>query len=478
MIADRGCTLSGEQVPGCQTCHTPHTSACCRPETSGIAKKATNIRLCRKCRDRPAQVVVRQHEPLCSSCLHDSISAKARSAIRSHALIRPGDTVVLAYSGGHASALLLHLLAAMRSLNLKHPEKRKVPFTLHVVHIDERAAHSENVEESGPGPSAHAAAVGGYCTDAGVAFHAVPLHAVLLDGGSHSGTEPNTAAGAGRLRALLDSVADATARDDTLRALRTRLLLRTARALGARSLALGCSSTRLAAHALAEACKGRGHGVAAGARLVDARHGPALPFFFRPFRDTSTRELAACAHLLALPVPARAPQRYLAGRRGARSINLLAEDFALALLAANPSAASNVMSVLDRLQAFDWSEAGRAGGVDAQTGRAQDRGATLCPLCLNPCGPRDGPGRDGVVPEASRLPVPAAEALAQTCAACRVGVLGLGLGRNHDPDEGTAAALLGAFAALAAEQGEESLAGRPAPVPRERMRAAIADCLL
>ncbi|KAL6766483.1 hypothetical protein ACKKBG_A36200 [Auxenochlorella protothecoides x Auxenochlorella symbiontica] len=136
------------------------------------------------------------------------------------------------------------------------------------------------------------------------------------------------------------------------------------------------------------------------------------------------------------------------------------------------------MSVLDRLQAFDWSEAGRAGGVDAQTGRAQDRGATLCPLCLNPCGPRDGPGRDGVVPEASRLPVPAAEALAQTCAACRVGVLGLGLGRNHDPDEGTAAALLGAFAALAAEQGEESLAGRPAPVPRERMRAAIADCLL
>lgn len=72
------------------------------------------------------QVVVRQHEPLCSPCLHDSISAKARSAIRSHALIRPGDTVVLAYSGGHASALLLHLLAAMRSLNLKHPEKRKV----------------------------------------------------------------------------------------------------------------------------------------------------------------------------------------------------------------------------------------------------------------------------------------------------------------------------------------------------------------
>lgn len=151
------------------------------------------------------------------------------------------------------------------------PSLRQVPFTLHVVHIDERAAHSENVEESGPGPSAHAAAVGGYCTDAGVAFHAVPLHAVLLDGGSHSGTEPNTAAGAGRLRALLDSVADATARDDTLRALRTRLLLRTARALGARSLALGCSSTRLAAHALAEACKGRGHGVAAGARLVDAR---------------------------------------------------------------------------------------------------------------------------------------------------------------------------------------------------------------
>lgn len=168
----------------------------------------------------------------------------------------------------------------------------------------------------------------------------------------------------------------------------------------------------------------------------------------------------------------------MAGRRGARSINLLAEDFALALLAANPSAASNVMSVLDRLQAFDWSEAGRAGGVDTQTGRAQDRGTTLCPLCLNPRGPRDGPGRDGAVPEASRLPVPAAEALARTCAACRVGVLGLGLGRNHDPDEGTTAALLGAFAALAAEQGEEPLADRPAPVPRERMRAAIADCLL
>ncbi len=62
----------------------------------------------------PPQVVVR-NERLCHDCLAAQLQAKVHGAIKLRGLIGVGDTVALAFSGGAASAALLHFLAALRN---------------------------------------------------------------------------------------------------------------------------------------------------------------------------------------------------------------------------------------------------------------------------------------------------------------------------------------------------------------------------
>ena len=73
-----------------------------------------------------AQVVARGREPLCHPCLHEQLLSKVRNAVRMHGLILPGDSVALAYSGGAASAALLHFLTQLRNPRTDRPARGKV----------------------------------------------------------------------------------------------------------------------------------------------------------------------------------------------------------------------------------------------------------------------------------------------------------------------------------------------------------------
>lgn len=72
------------------------------------------------------------------------------------------------------------------------------------------------------------------------------------------------------------AVPDATGREDLVGALRLRLLLAAAAALGCNRLALGDSATRLAARTLALAAKGAGYALPASLQHFDARHARSL----------------------------------------------------------------------------------------------------------------------------------------------------------------------------------------------------------
>ena len=69
---------------------------------------------------------------------------------------------------------------------------------------------------------------------------------------------------------------DATGREDLIGALRLRLLLAAAAALGYNRLALGDSATRLATRAVALAAKGAGYALPASLQHFDARRAPSL----------------------------------------------------------------------------------------------------------------------------------------------------------------------------------------------------------
>lgn len=406
------------------------------------------------------QVVVRQREPLCHACLQESIAAKVRTTLRGDGLIKPGDHIALAFSGGHASAVLLRTLCEMRSSGASpHPEKRKVPFSLHIIHIDERVAYPRGegsdllpADEDGYRRRLQAA-VAPYLTppsensSAAVSWEVISIS----DGGRQEGEQENGDDNHIIVNQALDRVPDPTARDDALRALRIRLLSRAAVRAGARSLLIGSSGTRLAAEALAECCKGRGADVALGARLVDDRR-PALRVL-RPLRGCSTRELACCAHALRLPLAQVAPLRALCSRPG-RNVNLLVEDFVLALLAANPSAVSNIHSVLDKLAVVNLPRQSLNDVPSAE----EARWPALCLLC-------DGP----VPPDSSsnnRTPTVVTRTI---CASCEA----TAFPADSDVDD-----VLRALADLDWHREVQGASFAPRALSRQQMHAAVAEFLL
>jgi hypothetical protein len=205
----------------------------------------------------------------------------------------------------------------------------------------------------------------------------------------------------------------------------------------------------------------------------------------RPLRDVTSRELALLCHLAALPL-GEPPGRLPLARRGARSANALAAGFVETLLAANPSAVSNIVGTAAKLRAFSWNDPPalhcrqvdkfRRSNMTARSSAAAppphgEGGAdVLCSLCWAPLA-------DDELPSGGELEA-GQGGWSGCCESCQLQVLGGGGGGGED---GTAGAQLPEairrrMAALSAA-AREAAGGRLACTPEE-MRLAIQDCLL
>eukprot|EP00887_Chlorella_sp_A99_P006570 scaffold3.g6570.t1 len=338
------------------------------------------------------QALVRQRERLCADCLYSQTFTRFRAGLRAGGVVRPGDRLALAFSGGSASAAALHFFAAMRSEAGARPERSKTAFTLTVVHVAEGAAAGLAPADAAAAADAVRAAAARYCISPAVRWVCVPLEDVFceegeegpaagsdrLDDGSSEAEQWQQRGGSGeaaerrraRLARLLAAVVDPTGREDLVAYLRARLLLRTAARLGCSKVARGECAGRLAGAAVAAAAKGRGYALPGDVHMVDARRAPAVPacglgapLFFYPLRDIGSREVALVCHFLRLPVAPPPPPPAPAAGAGAarrpqqqrRSINALAERFVAGLQAHHPGTVPNILGTLAKLQAFPWN---------------------------------------------------------------------------------------------------------------------------
>lgn len=205
-----------EEVPGTETAPMKHqrpqglgswsratiTIGAAADSSSAAAAAVAGTAKCQKCHQQPACVVVRQNEPLCDACLEQSVVGKVRSATKGKGLLEEGDCVLLALSGGGASAALLHSMLQLQNRNPLRPERGKVSFSLLVVHVDTSAAGAGVAASSGGqggsslgGSRAEAAALAAasVAAAAGTAdsFRVLPLESVYEEDDSQLLRESN-----------------------------------------------------------------------------------------------------------------------------------------------------------------------------------------------------------------------------------------------------------------------------------------------
>jgi hypothetical protein len=241
-------------------------------------------RQCHKCQARRARVVVRQNEPLCAECLEAGVVGKVRGATKGRGLLQEGDSVLLALSGGAASAALLYSILELQNGNPERPERGKVSFTLRMAHVSPVAAAAAAVCSREPAAAA-AEAAAAIAAAAGAAdrFSVLPLELVyedragadrrwlLLEGHGGEAASSSTLEQQQRLQALLTAVGEPTAIEDLAAHLRMQLLRRAAAAAGCNKLLLGDCASTIAARVVSDAAKGRGFSLPADIQSLDAR---------------------------------------------------------------------------------------------------------------------------------------------------------------------------------------------------------------
>ncbi|XP_065856558.1 cytoplasmic tRNA 2-thiolation protein 2 [Euphorbia lathyris] len=316
----------------------------------------------------------------CPDCFRNNLYGKFRLAVTSHAMITPSDNVLVAFSGGPASRVVLQFVHEMQHRSQKNfdaSKDRSLPvFGVGVAFIDESAVYhvpSEKVNN----------AVREMKLD--VSTLAPPtkqLHIVPIENMYNS----DSTDGKYKLIELLNDVNDATGKEDLLCHLRMFALQKVAFENGYNRLVLGTCTSRIACHVLAATLKGQGYSLSADIQYVDARW--QIPVVL-PLRDCTAQELNLFCRLNGLKTVQLIDNPL-------SSINGLVSSFVTLLQEENPSRECTIVRTAGKLSPFHFNRIPEINdcNVPLATRRRQKRynikpteaisSESFCPLCNSP----------------------------------------------------------------------------------------------
>ena len=298
---------------------------------------------CMKCSQR-AVVCVRLNDPLCESCFLAYFTHKFRATLGKSRLVRHGEKVLLAFSGGPSSSAMLHLVTEGFSDRVP----RKLRFQPGVVFIDECALFPDmNGSEIGK-------KIQGIVSGGGFPFHSARLEDVFGSKDAKSAREMDSEMNDDgnndaetQLKVLFQSICTLTAKEDLLRSLQGRVLLEVARREGYSKVMLGDSATRLAVRLLSNISQGRGAAVPYDTGFGDDRHGDVV--FIRPMREFMAKEVGLYNFFRKIEA-VRIPTLSTLAHSHA-SIDHLTEGFVSGLQARFPFTVSTIFRTGDKLLA-------------------------------------------------------------------------------------------------------------------------------
>uniref|UniRef100_A0A0E0MP48 Cytoplasmic tRNA 2-thiolation protein 2 n=1 Tax=Oryza punctata TaxID=4537 RepID=A0A0E0MP48_ORYPU len=278
--------------------HCSSSSAAAVEDASAAAAAAAEkmgrlslSRECGKCGGGGGAVAVAGGLGLCGECFRANLFGKFKLAVTSNAMVRPTDSVLLAFSGGPASRVALQFIHEMRSKAIESwdaSNSQALPvFGIGVAFVDESIMYSKLKHEIEMAIEDMRSIASSLST--GVkALHIVPLEDVFS-------TESED--GEGRLREAVDMIGDDTGREDFLRCLRMLSLQKIAMENGYAKIMLGSCASAIACHVLSATVKGQGYSLPADVQYVDTRW--EVPVIL-PLRDCLAQELTLLCELDSL----------------------------------------------------------------------------------------------------------------------------------------------------------------------------------
>jgi cytoplasmic tRNA 2-thiolation protein 2 len=309
--------------------------------------------ICKRCGVLEAVLSVR-NEPLCGDCFGRYINTKVvkrMEAFRTrHAAEGEERELLLPLSLGASSVSLLHVLD--RHLQGQRDRTGRTGFSLQLLFVggpdcpvSTQVKRLELVRKRYPQYD----------------FNTLELSDVFRFSTSSIDRTSDQAITQNRLDELLAAIPSATSRADVISILRTRLIVRFAKANNCEGVLWGSSTTKLAEIVLAETAKGRGFSLPW--QVTDGLSPFGVPFFF-PARDVLKKELIAHAEIDDTGLKDLMEDTAFSLTEAPPSskntaIDILMKQYFESVEEHYPSIVSNVVRTSGKLEAPKWDDARR-----------------------------------------------------------------------------------------------------------------------
>ncbi|CAK8692592.1 unnamed protein product [Clavelina lepadiformis] len=321
-------------------------------------------RKCVKCNENVAIIMIGTNGTFCELCFEKHFTHKFRASMGRNPVVRNGEKVAIAFSGGSNSAALINLVKE----GLSNNAARKLKFKAGIIFVDESSIYphidgmNNKLEE-----------VRDLMIDSGFPYHVIKLEEVLNvdDINIEITSGMATTSKSMMIHEIIHSSLTLTAKQELLYRLRCRLLSYKATQLGYNHVFLGETSTRLAVNILSNVALGRGFHLAQDTGFTDGeRHQKIGCDLLRPLRDVTTKEVVMYNTLHKVKTvffPNMATKQ-----SNMSSIQNLTESFVFGLVAGFPSTETTVYRTSNKIK-----------GVKFVEGNAKTISTTkFCSLCL------------------------------------------------------------------------------------------------
>ncbi|KAJ3674348.1 hypothetical protein LUZ60_004964 [Juncus effusus] len=274
---------------------------------------------------------------LCAACFRAYLYGKFKLAVTSNAMIAPTDRVLLAYSGGPASRVVLEFVHEMQSKSLQSwaaSNSQSLPvFSVGVVFVN------EFYDSAIPSDAIQAAieerkSVVLDLSPPKKEFYVLQIEDVFSKNGKNE------------LRELLSDINDETGKEDFLGYLRMSALQKVALENGYNKLVLGSCASSIARQIISSTVKGQGYSLPADIQYVDTRYKVPLVL---PIRDILQQELITLCNIDRL----KTQQLFERPRAG---INALVSSFVTQLREENPSREHTILRTAGKLKPFKFNK--------------------------------------------------------------------------------------------------------------------------